>query len=115
MPTAASASTFCIKRGDLLPALIIQLLDDGEAFDLAGYTATLKARDQSGATVIDAAMSIVAADEGKVSYTWQAGDTDTEGGLDLEVELEHTASGKIRTFPDDGFIPVVITEDIDDA
>jgi len=105
-------SSAYIKRGDRLPTLVIQLTDGGEAFDLTGYTVQLKARDSAGDTVIDAAMSVVDAAEGTVSYAWQAADTETAGGLDLEIEATRTIDSLVRTFPDEGFLSVVITEDI---
>jgi hypothetical protein len=108
---SSATTTATMKKGDLRPDLLVELTEGGAAVPLDGCTVRLLARDQAGATAIDATMTIVDAASGRVSYAWQAGDTDQAGGLDLEIKVTD-GSAKTRTFPDDGFLFVTIEEDL---
>ena len=98
-----------MKKDDLLPVLIVTLTDDDDtAEDLttaSGVTVRIKKPDD---TVLALRACVVAADPttGVVTYTWQAGDTDTAGLLDLEFLA--TFSAKVKTFPSRGFVKVQV-------
>jgi hypothetical protein len=47
-----------------------------------------------------------------VRYEWLAANTDTADEYEGEFQVTY-ANGKIQTFPNDGYIPVVITDDIE--
>ena len=46
-----------------------------------------------------------------VKYEWQPGDTDTEGFYDAEFEVTYS-DGTVETFPNRGFITVIISPDL---
>ena len=56
---------------------------------------------------------IVTAGTGRVRYEWNSSDGDTNTADEYEGEVQVTyANGKIQTFPNDGHLPIVITDDI---
>ena len=56
---------------------------------------------------------IVTAGTGRVRYEWNSTDGDTNTADEYEGEFQVTyANGKIQTFPNDGHIPIVVTDDI---
>lgn len=74
-----------MKTNDTRPYLQVQLLNpDGSAQDLTGKAVTFVMKQ--GSTVkIDAAASLVIANEGLVEYRWGGtGDTDTVGEFQAE-------------------------------
>jgi hypothetical protein len=56
---------------------------------------------------------IVTAGTGRVRYEWNSSDGDTNTADEYEGEFEVTyANGKIQTFPNDGHLPIVVTDEI---
>ena len=70
-------------------------------------------KKKDGATKIGAGAVTISSDTDGTffQYDWLTGNTDTEG--DYEGEFQITlASTKIETYPNKGFIPIEIPEDI---
>ena len=101
---------FLIKRGDTSPAIRYAL--EPATVVLTGATVRFQMRARNGAVLMDVA-ALVVTDTGTptVEYSWQAGDTATAGLYEAEFRVTY-ADGKIETFPNDGFIPVRVTEDV---
>lgn len=105
---------FSIKKGDTSPSLEAQLLDENNEPRTLTNVASVRFHmedidDES--VVIDATGSVLNANEGKVVYHWNSGDTDNAGRYDAEFEVEYD-NGNVETFPNSGFIDIVITDDI---
>lgn len=102
--------TFFIKRGDTSPAL--RFILDPASVVLTGAAVRFQMRDRSGATVIDQPATIVT-DTGTptVQYAWQPTDTAVSGGFEAEFRVTY-GDAKIETFPNVGFIPVRISDDV---
>lgn len=104
---------FYIKQNDTSPFLLATLKDgNGNLIDLTAATVRfhMRAVGASSATV-DGSAAIVNEDQGAVKYTWQSGDTATAGIYEAEFEVTYSG-GAIETFPNDGFIRVVVTDDV---
>jgi hypothetical protein len=111
---------FKIKNGDTAPAYVVDLQDDVDttpaAINLTSATSvTLKMREHgtTGAPVLDEPMTITTAASGRCTYEWQTGDTDNTGTYDVEFEILWN-DGTIETVPNDGYLTVEITDDLDD-
>ena len=104
---------FYIKQNDTSPNLRAILKDGDEvAINLTDATINFHMRTVGGETaVVDAAASIVSAENGILQYLWDAADTATVGSYQAEFEVTF-AGGKIETFPHNGYIRVEITDDI---
>ena len=101
---------FLIKRGDTSPAIRYAL--EPATVVLTGATVRFQMRARNGAVLMDvAALVVTATGTPTVEYSWQAGDTATAGLYEAEFRVTY-ADGKIETFPNDGFIPVRVTEDV---
>lgn len=104
-----------IKRGDTGPKFRATLRDaNGDAINLAGATAAFYMRDIGGQRLVKVnggAMTILDAAAGRVEYPWAAGDTDTAGLFDAEVQVTF-GDGEVQTFPNDGPHRVEVIEDI---
>lgn len=112
------AADWTMKKDDLLPVLILTLEDVNGAVDLSGASsAKLKMilRNSLGSTPkINAAITIdpdQVANKGKVTYTWQGGDTDTVGNYYAEVEVLYGTDP--LTFPNNKYYTVSIIDDVD--
>ncbi len=102
--------TFYIKRGDTSPA--IRFLLEPSTTVLSGAVVRFKMRLRNGALVADAAALVIAATGApSVQYDWTAADTAEAGQYEAEFEVTY-ADGAIETFPNAGFIPVRISEDV---
>ncbi len=121
----SDVETFTIKQDDTLPGIQIQCWDDEaktQKTDLTLATAVnfhMMERDEADKAVptlkVEAAADIVgAATDGVVEYLWidAAEDTDTDGRFFGEFEVEWSATSR-TTFPNDGFIYITITRDLD--
>jgi hypothetical protein len=105
------SDTFYIKRGDTL-FFLEYVLDGPTGLDLTGAAVLFKMRARNGALVFSRAGTVaVATGTPTVAYAWQAGDTATAGLFEGEFEITFPG-GRIKTFPDPGFIPIRISEDI---
>lgn len=106
-------TAFYIKQGDRLPSLSATLEEiDGSAVDLSGGTVKFLMRRRAGlAALIDASAAVVNASLGQVRYDWGAGETATPGTYQGEFEFTN-GDGKKLTFPNTGYISVVITDDV---
>lgn len=99
----------CIKRGDLEPALSVQLRYRNQPINLTGLTVSfrMKSRETGIVKVDSAAATVVDATTGKVKYVWTAGDTDTEGHYLGEFVINHPGS-RPQTVPQCGHIAIDI-------
>jgi hypothetical protein len=106
------ASMF-MKRNDRLPVARFTLKDAlGTAVNIAGMTAKFIMRNRATQVIkVNAAAIITDGANGKCEYSWLAGDTDTAGLYDAEVEVTDAANKKM-TFPNDGHIEVVVFEEL---
>jgi BppU N-terminal domain len=109
-------SDFQIKRGDLLPTLVITLLDaNGATVDLTSASGAKLAIRIIGSTTplvyADMVIDNQIASKGQVHYDWQEGDTDTPGEYQAEVVVNW--GGKEQTFPTVGFITITIEDDLE--
>lgn len=107
------------KRGDTAPKLRATLFaDDAGTTPLNLTTATAvqfimaTAPAQPGTPKVNAAAVIVGAAAGRVDYTWQGTDTDTAGTYQAEFQVTWN-DGTKQTFPRQGYLMIVITEDLD--
>lgn len=111
-----------MKQNDTAPELVYDLVDNfglpGEtAMDLTNATSVtfkMRAEDASAASapLISRAMTIDDADGGRVVHTWVEGDTDTPGSYRVEFEILWS-DGTIETVPNDGYMTLVIVDDLD--
>ena len=107
-------STYYAKRGDVGSSVLEQLLDaDGDGVNLTGADVRflMSVPEADEPTVADDA-EIVTAATGHVKYTWVDGDLDDAGYYLAEWEVTY-AAGAVETFPADGYISVVVREDLD--
>lgn len=106
---------FTIKSGDTAPALTATLYDGATPVNLTGATVTIRMRAIGyPLPLLDDVPAVITDPQGgKVSYQWQAGDTDEVG--DYEVEWTVTfAGGGVQTFPTEGFTEVQIEPSLAD-
>jgi hypothetical protein len=105
--------TFTIKRADTGPRLVYALTPAAE-IDLTGATVRFNMRSRATGTVrITRAAAVIVTATGlpTVAYDWQAGDTAVPELCDAEFEVTY-AGGVVETFPNNGFITVVVAGDI---
>lgn len=104
---------FFWKQNDTAPAIAEQLLDGlGAPVNLAGASVKFMMWQPGDAAIkVNAAASITDAATGKVSYTPNAGNTDTPG--DYAVEWQVTfGGGGIETFPNGTWQKVRVVDDL---
>lgn len=105
-----SQPTFTIKQGDTAPIFRFTLTGvDGVAQDLTGATVRLSLRNAQRQLVVNRAVCVVDTPlQGVGHFAWQAANTAAAGPL--EGELEATlGDGSILTFPNDGYLTVLVT------
>jgi len=100
---------FNIKRGDTSPAIRFAL--EPSDISLNGAAVQFQMRVRGGATVIDQAAVIDSASPPIVSYAWGAQDTATPGWYEAEFRVTYF-DGAIETFPNRGFINVVVNREV---
>jgi hypothetical protein len=105
---------FIIKRGDTLPSLAATLTDENGPVDLTGKTVRFVMRprkcpgvSQSVTPTVNRAAVVTIAVDGDVRYDWQEADTAAEGAYEAEFKVIDSIN-RVSTYPDRGFIPVVI-------
>ena len=106
--------TFYIKENDTASFLTRDLKDAfGAPVNVTGAAVKFSMRVKPAGTVkVDAVDAvIVTAGTGRVRYEWTAANTNTADEYEGEFQVTY-ANGKIQTFPNDGHIPIVVTDDI---
>lgn len=104
---------YTIKRGDTAPPLTATLTSvTGAPQNLLDATVTFRMR-RRGETVasLTRLAEIVDAAAGRVSLTWQPGDTSVAGRYEAEFVVAFS-NGDTQTFPSGDFAGVLITENI---
>lgn len=117
--TTPVAADFYWKRNDTAPAIVCVLRNSaGGPFDLTTMTQVkfIMSATVGGSTVIDStAVTVVGAPTaGTVSYQPMTGDTAAAGTFFAEWEVT-LASGNKESFPDPGYLTILITADLDNA
>jgi len=106
--------THYLKQNDV-GGVIERTLRDGFGVpaNLTGATVVFSMRVKPAGTVkISAAgATLVTAVDGLVRYTFTAGNTDTADEYEAEFQATYS-NGDVQSYPEDGYIPVVITDDI---
>lgn len=103
---------YVIKAGDRLPALEATLQDeDGNPADLTGYTNLQLRWKLRPAGTLQTGTGSFNTDRttGRVSYAWQATETDTPGLYDAEWRATGPG-GEQQTWPTDGYFQFKIEE-----
>lgn len=104
-----TGSTIYIKQNDVLPIVAATLYDGAGPVNLSSATVTFVMKNPTtGAVVVNAACAIVSAVAGTVTYTWISADTATAASYNAEFQVVFSGGAK-ETFPDDGYLRVVIT------
>lgn len=104
---------FTLKQNDTSPAMTATLQDAaGAPVNLTGASVRFHTRrNGKAAATVDAAAVIVNAAAGSVRYNWSPPDTAISGTYQAEFEVTY-ADGSIETYPNTGYIDVVIIDDI---
>ena len=106
--------TFYIKQNDTASFITRDLKDAfGAPVNVTGAAVKFSMRVKPAGTVKvdDQDAVIVTAGTGRVRYEWTAANTNTADEYEGEFQVPY-ANGKIQTFPNDGHIPIVVTDDI---
>lgn len=105
--------SFTIKSGDTSPSIQYTLYEpDGSTpVDLTSSTVNfhMRLKGSTAAPAVDASATLVDAANGVVRYDWASGDTATAGEHEAEFEVTFQ-TGKVETFPNRGFIRVIVSE-----
>jgi hypothetical protein len=110
-----------MKRNDTGPPIKGKLVNNGAAVDLTGVTVTFnmyKVNDDGTTTQIVSSAATVETPvaNGKFYYDWQVGDTTDVGNHLASFELIFTAdNNRKETYPNDGWIEVRITPDLENS
>ena len=108
------AATFFIKQNDTAPSLEAALTDaNGRRRSMANVAyVRFHMKDENGNILVeDGVGSVINPTKGIIAYQWQAGDTANTGTHSAEFEVEYD-NGQIETFPNTGYIKVIIKEDL---
>jgi hypothetical protein len=100
-----------IKKGDLKPDLVITCTSDGAVVDLTTATTVQVVCRREGAASVLFTRTATGNASGVVTYTWQAGDTDTVGRLLFEV-LVTWSGAKPQRFPANSYLPVDVESNL---
>ena len=106
--------TFYIKANDTASFITRDLKDAFGApvnFTGAAVVFSMRVKPAGAMKVTRQDGVIVTAGTGRVRYEWLAANTDTADEYEGEFQVTY-ANGKIQTFPNDGHIPIVVTDDI---
>lgn len=100
-----------IIQNDLEPPYSGQLLVTGLPVDLTGKTVRfIMTSCATGVVKVNAAATVVDAEDGRVSYQWVGTDTDTVGRYKAQWEV--TSDSRKRTFPPRGYLYIEIGKDL---
>ena len=102
---STNVDRFTIKVGNRAPSIQYQLFLT--TVDLTGATVRFHMRNKAGKVIVDQAGNVDNISTRKVSYDWQAGDTDTAGEYFGEFEVTYSDTKK-ETFPADAEIPITV-------
>ena len=103
-----------IKQNDTASSLKRVLVDAfGSPVNLTGASLTFSMRVKPGGTtkISTASATVSGAGLGEVQYRFTAANTDTADEFEGEFTATY-AGGGIQTFPNDGYIPIIITDDV---
>ena len=107
--------TFYIKQNDTASFLTRDLKDAFGApvnVTAAAVVFSMRVKPAGTVKVDEQGCTIVTAGIGRVRYEWTAANTNTADEYEGEFQVTY-ANGKIQTFPNDGYIPIVITDDLE--
>ena len=108
--------TFYIKQNDTASFLTRDLKDAfGAPVNVtgAGIKFSMRVKPAGTMKITREDGVIVNAGIGRIRYEWASDGSDTDTGDEYEGEFQVTyANGKVQTFPNDGHIPIVITDEI---
>ena len=106
-----SGNTIYLKQGNLLPIVTATLYDGSGVVNLTGASVAFVMKDPATGTVkVNGSCSVSSpATAGTVTYTWVGTDTNTVATYNAEFQVTF-ASGKIETFPNDGWLRVVVRD-----
>lgn len=100
-----------IKRGDLLPAWRVTLLNGETPVDLSAATEVRVLAWRSNALLINRVLPGPYPTDGALSMPWEAADTATAGDLLFEVQVTWPGS-RPQTFPPDGYLVTRVYQDL---
>lgn len=106
--------TFNIKQNDTRPVLEVFLRDERDrSIDLTSATVLFHLRNaaDNSAIITNGAVTQVDAVLGQVRYSWVSDNTATAAVCEGEFQVTF-ASGLVETFPNDGYLKIVITDDV---
>lgn len=104
------SGTFTIKRGDSSPSLGYKL---SPSTNLTGASVVfnMKPIDEGGPTKIERSSAVIDnASEGIVRYDFSSSETSNSGTAYAEFEVTYS-DGTVETFPNSGYIAIVIPKD----
>jgi hypothetical protein len=108
-------ATYFAKTGDAGSTTPDTFLEKGNGtpVNLTGATVKFIMREiGAGSAKVNAAATVVDAATGQVRYSWTTNDLDTPSSYQAEWEVTYSGGAK-ETFPADGYIYVVIRDDLD--
>lgn len=105
------SQTFYIKSGDTSPSILYELSPASVILTGASVFFLLSRSPGASPEFRKAGSVHVASGTPTVRYDWEAGDTDEPGNFYGEFEVTY-ADGSIETFPNKGYISVVVTKDL---
>jgi len=102
-----------IKRHDTAPAFTATLQDaNNDAVDISGAAVLFLMRNpRTRELKVSSAATITDAAAGRISYAWAAGDTDTPGVYQVEVQVTF-GSGEVETFPNGSHHRLEVLKDL---
>lgn len=104
--------SFVIKQNDTKPALEAQLINsDGHPINLDMCGVMFHMKDIYGRKEINKPAIITDAENGKVKYEWEQGDTDITGIMQCEFQITFT-DNSILTVPNDGYFLIRIVKEL---
>ena len=107
-------ATYYVKQNDVGSVTPQTFLQDanGDAVNLTSASVRFLMAAPGVDPVVAEDAEVVDADTGEVRYTWLEGDLDDAGYYRAEWEVTYS-NDAVETFPADGYISVVIREDLD--